>query len=186
MLWSGWYRFFLGPPPLLVSFPGLWGSYQRLYQRLVSQSSSRYFTSFEFFTQALTDSFHWSLSESKYLHVSRTLLSILANFSNAEVWIFSVVPLISSSSSRFLVTVPSSPTMIGITATFMFHRFFSSLARSRYLPRFSLSFTLWSVATANSPMWHASFFLLNYYHYYCCCCLIIIIIINSLVAIAEN
>ena len=32
-----------------------------------------------------------------------------------------------------LGTVPSIPTIIGFTKTFMFHRFFSSLTRSKYL-----------------------------------------------------
>ena len=61
-------------------------------------------------------------------------------------------PLISKSSSLCtspLVTVPSAPITIGITVTFMFHRFFSSLARSRNSPLFSLSFsfTQWSAGT---------------------------------------
>ena len=53
-------------------------------------------------------------------------------------------PIISNSSSAFinlLVTVPSAPITIGITITFMFDSFFSSLARSTYLSFFSLSFS---------------------------------------------
>ena len=48
--------------------------------------------------------------------------------------------------------VPSTPTTIGIIATFMFHCFFSSLAWSRHLSLFSLSFifTLWSAEIAKS------------------------------------
>ena len=50
-----------------------------------------------------------------------TLLGILADFNRAVVWIFSILPLISISSSlvsRFLVTVPNVPTTISITVTF--------------------------------------------------------------------
>ena len=66
-------------------------------------------------------------------------------------------PLISKSSSPFtnsLGIVPSAPTTIGITVTFMFHSFFSSIARSRYLSLFSSSFnfTLWSAGTARSTI----------------------------------
>ena len=66
--------------------------------------------------------FHWSLSDSKSLQVSRTPLSILADLINAVVWIVSTL-LISKSSSPCtnpLVTVPSAPITIGISVTFMF------------------------------------------------------------------
>ena len=45
-----------------------------------------------------------------------------------------------------LVTVPSMPISVGIIVIFRFHSFFSSLARSKYLSLFSLSFSfnLWS------------------------------------------
>ena len=48
------------------------------------------------------------------------------------------------------MTVPRAPIIIGINVTFMFHSFFNSLARSRYLSFFSLSFnfTLWSARIA--------------------------------------
>ena len=67
---------------------------------------------------------HWSLSVSKSPRVFRTLLSILANLSNAVVWMVSIRPLISKSSSSSnnpSVTVPSAPIAISITVTFMFH-----------------------------------------------------------------
>ena len=59
-------------------------------------------------------------------------------------------PLISKSSCPCinpLVTVSRALITINIIVTFMFHSFFNSLAKSRYLPFFSLSFsfTLWSV-----------------------------------------
>ena len=57
--------------------------------------------------------------------------------------------VISKSSCTFInpsVTVPRVLITIGINVTFMFHSFFNSLARSRYLSFFSLSFslTLWT------------------------------------------
>ena len=91
--------------------------------------------SLEFFTSALADCFHWSLSDSKSPQVSRSLLSILAVLNNVVVWMVSTRPPTSKSSSPFsnpLVTIPNAPITIGIIVTCMFHRFFNSLARSRY------------------------------------------------------
>ena len=45
--------------------------------------------------------FHWNLSDSKSPHVSRTLLSILANLNNFVVWMVWIFPPISNSSSLF-------------------------------------------------------------------------------------
>ena len=109
--------------------------------------------------------FHWSLSDSKSAQVSRTHLRILAVLSNAVVWIFSVRPPISKRSRPFnnpLVIVPNAPITIGTIVTFMFHSFFNSLARSRYLFFFSLAFRffLWSAGTAKSTILQIIFFLL--------------------------
>ena len=104
-----------------------------------------YFTSGKFFTPADTGCFAWSLSDSKSLQLSGTFLSILANLNRAVVWIDSVLPQISSSFvlfSRLLGIVLSAPTIIGITVTFIFHIFFSCLARSKYSSRFRFSFYL--------------------------------------------
>ena len=95
--------------------------------------------------------------------VSRTLLSILGDLNNAVVWMVSTRPLISISSSSYtniLVTVASVPITIGITVTFMFYSFFSSLARSTYLSLFSVSFsfTPWSAGTATSTILQVLFF----------------------------
>ena len=46
-----------------------------------------------FFTPALADGFHWSLSDSKSLQVFRTLLSILVDLNNAVVWMSPLVLL---------------------------------------------------------------------------------------------
>ena len=106
---------------------------------------------------------HWILSDSKSPQVSRTLLCILTDLNNAVVWVVSTHPLISKTSSSCinpLMIVPRAPISIGIPVTFMFHSFFSSLVRSRYLSFFSLtfSFTQWSARTAKSTNRHVLFF----------------------------
>ena len=110
--------------------------------------------------------FHWSLSDSKSPQVSRALLSILAVLYNAVVWMVSTRPPTSKSSSPFsnpLVTVPNAPITIGIIVTCMFHSFFNSLPRSRYLSFFShsFSFILWSAGTAKSTILQVLFFFLS-------------------------
>ena len=99
--------------------------------------------------------FHWSLSDSKSPQVSRTRLRILAVLSNAVIWIVFTRPPTSKSSRPFnnpLVIVPKAPITISTIVTFMFHSFFNSLARSRYLSFFSNSFRfiLWSAGTLYS------------------------------------
>ena len=84
--------------------------------------------------------FHWSLSDSKSPQVTRIFLSILAVHNNAVVWMVSTRPPTSKSSSPFsnpFVTVPNAPITIGIIVTCMFHSYFHSLARPRYLSFFS-------------------------------------------------
>ena len=101
--------------------------------------------------------FHMSLSDSKSPQASWTHLSILAYLNNAVVWMVSVCPLISKSSSpltKHSGTFPSIPIKIGITVIFIFHSYFSHLGRSKYSSRFSLFliFTLWSSWTAKSSI----------------------------------
>ena len=127
----------------------------------------------EFFIPALANS-HWRLGDSKSLQVSRTLLSILADLNNAVIWMISSCRLISKSPSRGtnpLVTIPRAPITIGITVTLVFHSFFSSVARSKFLSFFSLSFkfTLWSDWTAKSKIRQVLFFV--YYHDVCQSCI---------------
>ena len=88
------------------------------------------------FILVITKVFHWGLSDNKSLQVFKTLQSILIDFSSTVVWEISILHLIFSSCSlfsKFLRTISMTPTTIGTTVTFMFNRFFSSLARSLYL-----------------------------------------------------
>ena len=69
---------------------------------------------------------HWCLSDSRSSQVSRTFLSILADLSNAVVWIVSTRLLISKSSSPFInpsMTLPRTQITVGTTITFMLHSF---------------------------------------------------------------
>ena len=109
--------------------------------------------------------FHWSLSDSKSLQVSKTSLSILADLNKVVVWMVSTRPIISKSSSsisNLLVTVPKAPITIGIIVTFMFHSFFNSLARFRYLSLFLFScyFIQWSAGIAKSTILQVLFFIM--------------------------
>ena len=89
-----------------------------------------YYYSLEFSHQSKLMVFHWRLSDSKSPQVSRTLLSILAIFNNAVVWMVFTRPPTSKSSRTFnnpLLAVPKAPIIIGIIVTFIFHSFFFSI-----------------------------------------------------------
>ena len=108
---------------------------------------------------------HWIFSGSKSPQISRILLSILAVLNNAVVWMVSVSPSLSKSSSPFnnsLVTVSNALITIGIIVIFIFLSFFNSLARSKNLSIFliSFSFILWSAGRAKSTISFVLFFLL--------------------------
>ena len=99
--------------------------------------------------------FYWSLSDRKSRHISRTLLSTVADRNNSGVRMDSICLLISKFSILFtspLVTVPNTSVIIGIIVNIMFHSFFSSLARSRYLSlSLSLSLCFLSVLSCFQP-----------------------------------
>ena len=111
---------------------------------------------------------HWLLSDSKSPQVSRTLHSILVILNNVVVWMVSTRPPTSMSSSPFsnpLVTVPRVSITIVIIVTCMFHSFFNSQARFRYISFFShyFSFILWSAGTAKSAILQfLYFFIINW------------------------
>ena len=99
--------------------------------------------------------FPWTFSDSTSPQVSWTLFSILALLNNAVVWMVSTRLPTSKSSTPFsypLVTVLKAPITIGIIVTFMFHSFFNSLARSRYLSFFFTLFQFYSVVSRNSKV----------------------------------
>ena len=103
--------------------------------------------------------------------VSKTLLNTQPALNNTVIWMVSTRLLISKSSFPCinpLVTFPSTPIRIGIPVVFIFHCFFSSLARSKHLSRFSLffSFILWSAGTSKSTFRQVLSFVNNYYLYY--------------------
>ena len=107
--------------------------------------------------------FDLSLSDSKSPQVSRTLLSIVFDPSNTVIRMVSTRLLISRFSNTCtspLVSAPNASITIGITITFMFHSFLSSLASSRYLSLFllSFSFTQWSSGTAKFTIRQILFF----------------------------
>ena len=103
--------------------------------------------------------------------VSKSLLSILADLNNAVFWMVSTCPLISESSCPFIniLGIESSTSItIGISVTFMFHSFVSSLARSQYLSLFSISFifTRWFADTAKSTIQPILFFLFFFFFFF--------------------
>ena len=78
----------------------------------------------------------------------------------------SILSLISNSSrplSKPLRNVLSAPTTVGITVTIIFHSFLSSLAKSKYLFIFSLSFIfyLWPDGRQNPQNSKVFFFLIK-------------------------
>ena len=113
----------------------------------------------------IADGFQWSLSDSKSPQVSRTRLRILAVLSNAVIWIVSTHLPTFRPFNNPLVIVPKAPITIGTIVTFTFYSFFNSLARSRYVSFFSLSFRffLWSAGTAKSTILQIFFFFVDYY-----------------------
>ena len=73
------------------------------------------------------------LSNSNSPKIFGPLLSILADCKNAAVWVVTICPLISNSSSsrpKSLEPVPSAPVIIVFTNTLVFHSFLSSQAKS--------------------------------------------------------
>ena len=114
--------------------------------------------------------FYWGLSESKFSQVSRTLLSILADLNNTVVWIVSIRPPISNSSSTLsqpLGTVPSALITLGITITLMFHGFLNTLVMSKHLSlSASLILTLWSARMAKSTIQQVLFLFFSFFFFF--------------------
>ena len=77
--------------------------------------------------------FHWSLRDNKSPQVSRTLLSILADFSNTVVYIVFTRPSSLVIFTNPVMTVPRAQTTSGITVTPMFHSFFQFPSKVQFL-----------------------------------------------------
>ena len=98
---------------------------------------------------------HRSLSDSKSPQVSRNLLSILAILNNVVVWVVSIRPPTSKSSSPFsnpLVTVPKAPITIGIIVTCMFHSFFQFSSKVKVLILLFTFFQFYFVVSWNGKV----------------------------------
>ena len=110
--------------------------------------------------------FNYNPTESKLPQFSRTFLCILAGFSSAMVWMVLIFLLISSSLSfvfRPLGIVLRALSTTGIGIIFMFHSFFSSLARSKYLSLlFSLHFHFMVHCNSKFHELTNSFLVVNY------------------------
>ena len=185
MQYFGWYRFVLGFPTLLtvskilrivLSVPIIIVIVVTLkfHNFLTSLARSKYFSFFSFsliftpwqFLHQLTLMvFHWSLSDSKFPHVSRTFLSILADLNHVVVWMVSTRPLISKSSNPFKnpsVTVPRAPITIWYKGPFHVFSFFNFRGSSTYSSFHSL--LLCGQPEQQSPQfWNFSFFVFDYY-----------------------
>ena len=89
-----------------------------------------------------------------FLRFPRLMLTMLKS-----LWcrVFYQFPILPNSLGQF-----QAPTTFSITVTLMFHGFFSSPTRYKFLSVFSLSFifTLWSSGTETSTRWQILFFLL--------------------------
>ena len=99
--------------------------------------------------------FHWRLSDSKSLQVSRTLPSILAVFNNSVVWMVSTRPPTSKSSRPIdnpLVTVTKAPITIRIIVTFMFHSFFQFSSKVKVFIFLFTFFQFYSVVSRDSKV----------------------------------
>ena len=113
-----------------------------------------YFFFLIFYHQLTLMVFHKSFSESKSPQVSRTLLSILAVFNYAVVWMVSSRPPTSKSCSSFsnpLVTVPKAPITIGIIVTCRFF-FFQFLSKVEVLILLFTFFQFYSVVSRDSQV----------------------------------
>ena len=121
--------------------------------------------------------FHWSLSNSNSLHVSRILLNILDDLINAAVWMVSILPLIFNSSSLFskpFDTIPRASSTIGIALTFIFRSFLCSPSSFKYLS-ISFRFLLFSFCSPPERQIHKTanylfilFHFISFYFIYFC------------------
>ena len=106
-----------------------------------------YFTTCDFFTPALRGGFHLGLIDNKCPQLFNIFLSILAILNNTVICIVWNLPLISSFFillCKPLGIISSPPRTTESPITFMLHRYFSSVARSKYLRFFFFCFLSFS------------------------------------------
>ena len=112
-----------------------------------TQCSQQIFHSMQVFhTSIYWCFFYWSLGDDKSRLVFKPFTSILADYNCTVVWVVLILPRISSSPSLFSRTIGTVPVVsptIGTTVTFIFHSFFSSLTRSKYLSFHFFPFSLY-------------------------------------------
>ena len=123
--------------------------------------------SLEFFTSALADGLSLKFEGQQVSSSLQDSSQYSGRLSNIVVWMVSTRPQTSNSISPFsnpLVTVPNAPITIGIIVTCMFHSFFNSLARLRYLSFFAHSFSF-IVVSRDSKVdnFPSSLFFVDYY-----------------------
>ena len=147
-------------------FSFVWRSFFFVFFHYASSIPNLLFTPWEFITSKLADGLSRKFKWVQY-QVSRTLLCILAVLNNIVVWIVFTCAFISKPFSPFnnpSVTVPRAPIIISINATFIFHRFFNPLARSRYLSFFSFSLNLFYVLLGDKVYIFASSLFSNFHN----------------------
>ena len=114
--------------------------------------------------------FQWNLRDRKSPQVPRILLSILVVLNYVVVWMISILPPTSKSSSPFnnpLVTVPKAPITIGIIVTFMFHSFFQFPSKFEVLILLFIFFQIYSVVSRDRKFNNFAISL------FCCCWLLL-------------
>ena len=110
--------------------------------------------------------FHWSLRDSMFSLVSRTVLSILVDLNNAVFWMVLRCPLIFKYSMSFKQSFDDCTERSNynwyLYYFFVPSYFFISPAKSKQVSLFSISFsfTLWSAGTAKFPIRQVLFFFL--------------------------
>ena len=118
--------------------------------------------SLELFTSTSADGLSLEIEWQQFPQVSRILLSILAVFNYAVVWMVSPWPPTSKSSRPFnnpLVTVPKAPITIGIIDTFIFHSFFQFSSTVEVLISLFTFFQFYSVVSLDSKVHNFADFL---------------------------
>ena len=91
------------------------------------------------------------------LFMSPGLFSVFWPISNMMISTFSLISKTFSPTNNPFGIVPTAAITIGITVTFMFHSFFSSLAMSRYLSLFTPFLKFYSVFCQDGKVDYSAF-----------------------------